>query len=676
MGGNADGYIKIKTKIDNSQIDKDVQRLEDKIKKLQESNADSSKQEDGLRREIAQYEEMTAKAEEYRQKIKQLKQEKKDISANFGGMIPESQLGTINSLNNQISSLRSKYASITTEIDKQAPRVSKVYDKLEKIKAKQTENNSKIKQFNKEIKSINTNNLQKNLNNIGNNISNQIGKIGRMGLAIVGIQSAWSLVHSAIGMVSQYNQQVSTDFEYMRYVIAQAILPVVQTLIKLLYTALSYINAITSAWFGINLFGNASAKSFQKMSTSAGQTAKSAKEIKKSLQGFDEMNILQDSSSGGSDSGGGGGGGFTAPSMDLSLVQQDIPAWLQWIIDNKDIILSVLAGIVAGLVAIKLGLDPIRAIGLGTLVAGIVYTIQSLISYLQDPSWENFGKIIQGVGVAIIGLGVLIGNIPLAIAGAVVLIVGTIIKYWDQIKSFFQNGIDWLTNQSDFVHAMFGDTIGNIYDIAVEKLQMVLDIFDNVFTAIKGIFDGLIMFIKGVFSGDWQMAWEGIKKIFSSIWEGIKGIVVSVWNFINNLAVKVAESVGNVISSVFKAIVNSVLRTIESVLNSPINAINGLIGVINKVPGINLGRLSTFNLPRLARGGVVSQPTQAIIGEAGAEMIMPLENNTKYLDLLADKILSKMGGKNGVVNVYLDGRLIQRQMSKREQELAFAKNGG
>lgn len=204
---------------------------------------------------------------------------------------------------------------------------------------------------------------------------------------------------------------------------------------------------------------------------------------------------------------------------------------------------------------------------------------------------------------------------------------------------------------------------------------MVLDIFDSVFTAIKGIFDGLIMFISGVFSGDWQKAWEGIKKIFSSIWEGIKGIVTSVWNFIKNLVVNIAQSVGNVITNVFKAIVNAVLGTIEKILNSPINAINGLIGVINKVPGINLGRLNTFNLPRMAKGGIVNQPTQAIIGEAGTEAVMPLENNTEWIDILADKLASKIGGGNGAVNVYLDGRLIQRQIEKRKQQLAFATNG-
>lgn len=431
-----DGYVKIKAKIDDSGINKDVAKLEDKIKKLQESNTESSKQESELTREVAQYEDMTAKAEEYRYKIKQLAQEKKELTASFGGMIPESQIGVIDGLNSQISAMKSKYESMTTEIDKQAPKISKVYDKLDKIKAKQSENNTKIKEYKAQIESINISNVQKNISNIGNSISNQIGKIGKMAMAIAGIHTAWGLVRSAIGMVSQYNSQVSADLEYMRYVIAQALLPLVQKLINFLYTVLSYVNAISSAWFGINLFGNASAKSFQKMKNSASSTAKSAKEIQKSLQGFDEMNVLSDTSK--SDNSAGGGSGVSAPSMDLSGIQGDVPAWLKWILDNKDLILSVLTGVAAGLVAIKLGLDPIKSLGIGVMVVGIVYTIQSLLSYLQNPSWENFGKIIQGIGVAIIGLGILIGSVPVAVAGAIVLIIGTITKYWDKIKEFFQ----------------------------------------------------------------------------------------------------------------------------------------------------------------------------------------------------------------------------------------------
>lgn len=54
---------------------------------------------------------------------------------------------------------------------------------------------------------------------------------------------------------------------------------------------------------------------------------------------------------------------------------------------------------------------------------------------------------------------------------------------------------------------------------------------------------------------------------------------------------------------------------------------------------------------------------------------MPLENNLEWLDILADKLASRIGSGNGAVNVYLDGRLIQRQLDTRRKQLAFATNG-
>lgn len=574
-----DGYLKIKTKIDNKDVDKGITELENKIKKLQEDNMNQSQKQDSLQEEINKYEEMCNQADAYRQKLKDLEMQRKSLFTN--GNLKSSQLPQYESTIAEIEQSKAAQTRLNSEIDKQAPKIDKVYSKLSQIKAKQEENNQKISEYKQKIEQINLNKVQNSLNTVGKNVQNQIGKLGKMAMAVIGIRTAWGAVRSVISMVSQYNSQVSADLEYMRYCIASMLVPVVQGLIKLLYTVLSYVNAIASAWFGINLFGNASVKNFKKMQSSAGGTAKSVKEIAKSLQGFDEMNVVQDNSN---TDGGGSGGGVSTPSMDLSGIQGEVPAWLQWIIDNKDLILSVLAGITAGVIALKFGLNGIKALGIGIMVAGIVYTIQSLIKYLNNPSWNNFGKIIQGIGVAIIGLGILIGSVPVAVAGAIVLIIGTIVKYWEQIKSFFQKGIDWLIGKSDWVHEMFGDTIGNIYDMFVKNLQLILDVFDNVFKMIKGIFDGLITFIKGVFTGNWKQAWEGIKQIFLSIWEGIKGVFISVFNFIKSMVVNVAKTTGNIISNTFKAVVNAVLRTIENILNSPIRAINGLIGIINAVP--------------------------------------------------------------------------------------------
>lgn len=521
---------------------------------------------------------------------------------------------------------------------------------------------------------------------VNSSLQNAVSKATRLALGIFGIRSAYMALRRASSDLANYDKQYAANIEYIRYALTQMIAPVLKYIVSLAATLLNYINAILQGWFGINLFSNASAKSFKKMKQSSGGIGKSisgaskaAKELKKQLAGFDEMNVLSDekSKSDGGGSSAGGGGGFTAPEFNLGGTQE-IPEWLKWIIDNRDLILSILSGILAFIIAIKLGLGLIKALGIGVAIAGIVYAVQAIIAYLNDPSWKNFGKIIQGIGIAIIGLGIAFLGLPAVIVGAIVLIVGTIIKYWDQIKAFFQGGIDWLKEKSDWVRQTFGDTIGDIYDFIVTFSQDALDIFDAIFTTIKGVFDGIIKFISGVFSGDWEKAWEGIKEIFGSIWNGIVKIFTDIFDIIKTKVVTVAKVTGSVIAGAFKAVVNSVLSNIETILNVPIGAINTLISVINSVPGINLGRLPTFNLPRLKSGGIINMPNRgtlvgsAIAGESGREGVIPL-TDSQAMETLGEAIGRYITINANITNT-MNGRIISRQLQQIQAEQNFAYN--
>ena len=47
-------------------------------------------------------------------------------------------------------------------------------------------------------------------------------------------------------------------------------------------------------------------------------------------------------------------------------------------------------------------------------------------------------------------------------------------------------------------------------------------------------------------------------------------------------------------------------------------------------------------VPYLAKGGIVDSPTLAMVGEAGKEAVMPLENNTGWMNVLANKLSALM----------------------------------
>ena len=173
---------------------------------------------------------------------------------------------------------------------------------------------------------------------------------------------------------------------------------------------------------------------------------------------------------------------------------------------------------------------------------------------------------------------------------------------------------------------------------------------------------------------------EGFRKFWKNLWEGIKSTVKSVvdwlgkafktaydsivnvfgkigswfknlWDGIVSTFKTVGTKIGDAIGGAFKSAINGALATVEKAVNFLPNAINGAIGLINKLPGVNIGKMATISLPRLAKGGVVDSATLAMIGEAGKEAVVPLERNTQGLQKMAHMVADelKTAGNSGVV---------------------------
>lgn len=566
-----DGEITIGTRLDTDKFDRQVSDLEKKMKKEEDKKIVIDAKLGSQQQELDKARQKTDALADAYQRLKEVQ----DRLAT--GIASPKEFTTFQDLQNTYGSLE----KLGTEFDRALTKQNAIEQKVAQTKYRYDEINAKVSEYKQKIENVkiqkqvsDVEKLKNSFNSVGSSIQSTVKHVARLALGIFGIRSAFMFLRRASSDLASYDQQYAANLEYIRYALTQMIAPVLQWIVNLAAKLLGYINAIMQGWFGINLFSRGSAKNFQKMKAGASGASKAVKEIKKQLAGFDEINMLTDNSDSGA--GGGGGAGGVSPDFDLSKFQGEVPDWLQWIIDHKDEILSTLAGIAAGLVAIKFGVGGIKALGIGILVKGIIDLITSLKDYLKDPSWENFGKVIKAIGEIILGLGIIIGNVPLIVAGAIVVILGLIIKNWDKIKGFLQGGIDWLKGKSDWVHNMFGDTIGSIYDLFVDNLQQILNFFDSFFKMIKGIFDGIINFIKGVFTGNWQKAWEGIKQIFSSLWEGIKGMAISIINIIKNnisAGVEVIKAILQTLWNIMKSGARTAVNIVSSVFNSLWNAI-------------------------------------------------------------------------------------------------------
>ena len=139
-------------------------------------------------------------------------------------------------------------------------------------------------------------------------------------------------------------------------------------------------------------------------------------------------------------------------------------------------------------------------------------------------------------------------------------------------------------------------------------------------------------------------------------------------------------SVGNAVGDSFKNVINSVLSLVEYKLNKPINAINSLISLINTVSGINLGRMSTIKLPRLAKGGILNMPGRGVdyyganIAEHGREGVVPLDNK-QSLETIG-RTIARYATFNADITLELEGRILARVMEEINSNKSFARNGG
>lgn len=249
------------------------------------------------------------------------------------------------------------------------------------------------------------------------------------------------------------------------------------------------------------------------------------------------------------------------------------------------------------------------------------------------------------------------GLITLAIGG-VILIGYQLYKHWDELSAKAKEVWDSIQNKFN----EFKDWLGNVFatdwsqrfGFLGEVLNSFLANIRNIWDSIKQVLNGVIDFVVGIFSGNWSRAWQGVVSIFGGIMGGL--------------------------SSVVKAPLNAVI----GIINGAISGINSIhIDIPSWVPGLG-GRSfgpHISRIPYLAKGGIVDQPTLAMVGEAGKEAVMPLENNTGWISNLAGKIASQLPpGETKekqpvIINIYQNGVLTTTKVIDDINDITKA-NGG
>lgn len=266
---------------------------------------------------------------------------------------------------------------------------------------------------------------------------------------------------------------------------------------------------------------------------------------------------------------------------------------------------------------------------------------------------------------------------------------------WNSLKSFLSSIWSGIS--------LFASTIWN----------SIKQLFDSVLNAIKTSFTNIWNNIKGSLSSIWSSmsslassTWNGIKTVCETVFNGLKTSISNIWNGIKNVFSGVLSFITSTFQTGWKNAWQSVSDTFSNIFNGlsgivkkPLNAIIGMVNSVIKgmnklnidipdwVPkfgGESFG-IHIPSIPMLAKGGIVDAPTLAMVGEAGKEAVMPLENNTGWISQLSGQIAGQLGGignnnnsSSGDLNIELKvgedklGEIVIRQFRKLERKTGKA----
>ena len=256
--------------------------------------------------------------------------------------------------------------------------------------------------------------------------------------------------------------------------------------------------------------------------------------------------------------------------------------------------------------------------------SGVADVIIGIIDFLSENQW-----IVEFIGTFAAVLGVLSAAIWVVNAAMMASPITWIILGVAAIIA----GIILLITHIQEVGQWFNDTFGWIGAIVGGVANFIGEVFSNVFSVIGGIISGIGDLVGNVFGFIGSFIGNTIGGIIG-FFEVMGNVVGTVFNAIKS----VAETVFNVITGIIKAPINGIISAINGVL-SFINSIT----VPDWVPIIGGAHTDFGMIPLLARGGIVDNSTLAVVGEAGKEAVIPLENNTdNWAGMLADILVDKM----------------------------------
>ena len=676
-----DGSIRVGTKLDTSGLETDLKRMNQQLEKTSQNTQRAvnrvlnGKEMRGLDKQINTANNSLSKT---KAKLQEVEQQLAKIHAQ-----------TDKDLRNAFSDEQARYVLEMEEVQ------------TKELRQQQELLNQEVRRYKGELESANASKRKlvdvaktkmqfgilrdgtKHMDSFTNSINRGIKKILKMGVAMFGIRTAYTIISRAATTFLNNHEDIQQRVKGIWNVLGELLGPVIEWVTGLLLKLLGYLDVFIQALGGVSIIAKANANALKKQTTAQEDLNKAQRQ----QAGFDEQNVLSDDSSGSSASSGGassfGGIDMSGVELDPKVVEtiekfgklcKDV---FTWIGDNWEIVVIALAGITAGILAFNVAtticqllLIPVNATVL-LIVAGIALLIAIIVAVIVY--WDE--------------LGVIAGKVADWIKEKWQIFCDWFKEIWNGIKEWFSDLWDGIKKLIDKFVQWFKKNWDSLILFLISPLAGLFNYFYENFDWFREFVDSVVSKVKTFFSNLWTSMKNGVKDAI----DFVKNIFGTVANWINDRAVQpIKRFFGDLWESLKggpKSFANFVIDKIEWMINKIISGVNWLIKQLNKVgfdvpdwvPGIggkkfgfNINEISQVSLPRLAKGGIVNNPGKGIplvAGEMGKEAILPLENNTEWMNELADKI-----GGNVTIPIYLpNGKKMAEYVIDVASKKAFAK---
>lgn len=304
----------------------------------------------------------------------------------------------------------------------------------------------------------------------------------------------------------------------------------------------------------------------------------------------------------------------------------------------------------------KVALEPIakEILGkIGSAIQNVVNQAQKILSVVGPPILAIIKKIIQTV----------IGMIPVitSILQVVGSVVSGIISFINMVVTHVGTTIATILGFIMPIVQIISTIVANIWSVILTVAQNIWSKVSEVVTAIIGFVSNLFKTVSDIINNIWSKIQDSMNKVrdkvqgvidninkyfnnikstvsdvFNGIWSKVQGVMDNVGNKISNVLQGIQNSWSGLkgfVSGVFGGIegaVSSLVGSVKGMVNGVIGGINGAIGIINKIPGVHIGRI-----PRLERGGVLKRGQIGLLEGNGAEAVVPLEKNKAWIRAVA-----------------------------------------